>query len=65
MAAPTEYTLERLMKQASDRTVTIRFPGQTEWLPARPEGFYSIRNRLRCAWLAFSGQADVVKWPDQ
>jgi hypothetical protein len=34
------------------------------WVPARPEGFASLGNRLRCAWLVFTGKADAVTWPE-
>ncbi len=33
------------------------------WAPARPDGFYSVKNRLRLAWEVFTGRADVLRWP--
>lgn len=36
-----------------------------EWVPARPLGFYSIKHRLKAAWLAFTGKGDVLLWPGQ
>lgn len=32
--------------------------------PARPLGFQGLflRQRLRCAWLVFTGKADALKW---
>lgn len=32
------------------------------YVPARPMGFSSLGNRLRCAWLVFTGRADAVTW---
>lgn len=32
---------------------------------ARPEGFSSIRYRLRATWLVFTGRADALIWPKQ
>ena len=34
-----------------------------EWVPARPLGLDTIKHRLRCAWLVFSGKGDVLLWP--
>jgi hypothetical protein len=34
------------------------------YYPARPSGFCSIGNRVRCAWLVFTGRADAVIWDD-
>lgn len=33
------------------------------WCPARPIGWTDVRRRLKAAWLAFTGRADVVIWP--
>ena len=35
------------------------------WVPARSMGYYSIGNRLRAAWLVFTGEADALTWPGQ
>jgi hypothetical protein len=34
---------------------------------ARPEGWFGLclSHRLRCAWLVFTGQADVLQWQGQ
>lgn len=32
------------------------------WSMLRPMGFYSIKHRVRCAWLVFTGKADVLLW---
>jgi hypothetical protein len=34
------------------------------WIPARPMGYASFMNRVRCAWKVFTGEADIVEWPD-
>lgn len=36
-------------------------PGR--WCPARPIGLFSIWHRLECAWMVFTGKADVIVWP--
>ena len=33
-----------------------------EWVPARPLGLFTIPNRLRCAWLVFTGACDALRW---
>jgi len=35
------------------------------WVPARPLGYYSLKNRIKCAWLAFTGKCDLVRWPEE
>ena len=32
------------------------------WIPSRPEGFASPRNRIKAAWLVFTGRADALVW---
>jgi len=38
---------------------------QSIWLPARPLGYPSLRNRVAAAYAVFSGKADAVRWPVQ
>ena len=35
-----------------------------KWVPVRPEGYYSIANRIKCAWMVFTGKADALVWPE-
>lgn len=40
---------------------------QGNWRPARPLPYYfaglgNLRNRLRCAWLVFTGKCDALRW---
>lgn len=35
------------------------------WYPARSEGYPSILQRFRCAWMVFTGRADALIWPGQ
>ncbi len=73
--APTIYTLEQFQKVAigiiinsdviispNDQMEAI-IDGKKQWIAARPLGFFSIGNRLKAAWLAFTGKVDVVIWP--
>jgi hypothetical protein len=41
----------------------VDFKGEQNWVPARPTGYASIRNRFKCAWLVFTGKADALIWP--
>lgn len=39
------------------------------WVPARPLPYYysgiaNLLNRLRLAWLVFTGKCDVLQWSD-
>lgn len=36
-----------------------------DYEPARPHGLYSLRNRIRLAWMVFTGEADALLWPFQ
>lgn len=64
-SAPTEYTLRNLVAMVTDPKAPLSSRDGETWFPARPLGFYSIGNRFRCAWLAFTGRADVVRWPQE
>ncbi len=59
MKAPNVWTLESLSRSVS--SVFAEVDGK--WIPARPLGLDTISNRLRCAWLAFCGKADLLIWP--
>lgn len=32
------------------------------WIPARAEGYYSLWNRLKMAYLVFVGRCDALMW---
>lgn len=34
------------------------------YFPGRPMGWPSFANRIRCAWMVFTGRADAFVWPD-
>ena len=69
--APTTYDLLQIWRMVGNNghpQCRIMMYGKGEvgsiaWVPARPVGLFGLRNRLRCAWLAFTGRADVVVWP--
>ena len=51
---------------------SVQFVGKTEvtltkvgdhWVPKRWEGYASLRNRFKCAWMVFTGKADALVWP--
>lgn len=64
---PTVYELKDLHDMCADRDnlagITNPLTGITVWVPARPEGYWSIWHRIKAAWLVFTGKADAVKWP--
>lgn len=35
-----------------------------KWVLVRSVGFWSISNRIKAAWLVFTGQADALVWPE-
>jgi len=35
------------------------------WVPARALGFMSFGQRVKAAWLVFTGKADALTWPGQ
>lgn len=46
---------------------TVGPDGRTYWIPARsipflPGGLTALRHRFICAWLVFTGRADVLHW---
>lgn len=63
---PKVYPLKQLAKIAVDSKtlISIRLgPTSQTWVPARPVHYDTIKNRLKAAWLVFTGKADAVVWP--
>lgn len=60
--APELYTLERLLNDLNNHKTSANINGR--WVPARPMGLYSLKNRIKLAWMVFTGQADVFLWPE-
>ena len=56
---PNIFTLESLITGITENQTEIG----GKWIPARPEGFYSLRYRIKAAWLVFTGKADAIVWP--
>jgi len=48
-----------------DLTSTMSVIQEATWIPARPLGYPTFTNRVKCAWLVFTGRADVLIWPKQ
>ena len=61
---PYFWPLERLVTYCNEGQCQAGLP-DGRWVPARPLGFCSIGNRIRCAWAVFTGRADAVEWPGQ
>ena len=62
--APNLWNMEDLpgVKDAYFGTTLVNINGK--WVPARPLGLYSLKNRLRLTWMVFVGKADALKWPE-
>jgi hypothetical protein len=61
--APYEWTIRQLLQQAKEGPHCQVKGGDYE--PARPYGMFSLRSRLRLAWMVFKGEADALRWPYQ
>ena len=61
--APTKYALTTLLDYATDGNVCTSETNDGRWVPARPEGYFLFWNRVKYAWMVFTGKADIVIWP--
>lgn len=62
--APNTYELMNLFEIVWNNFEQAEVsPGK--WVPARPLGMHTLKNRLKTAWLVFTGKADAVVWPGQ
>jgi len=60
--APNIFKLESFHSQILHGNVLSEIsPGR--WIPARPLGYFSIKHRIKCAWIAFTGRGDIILWP--
>lgn len=59
--APNVWKLRDLI--ASTDTIHVSRDGH-HYYPGRPIGLDTIGNRVRCAWMVFTGRADAVIWPE-
>jgi hypothetical protein len=64
MHTPTIYTPESLAKTTEG--IACGLP-DGRLVACRPEswGGLGLRQRIRCAWLVFTGRADVLTWIGQ
>lgn len=53
------YTVKEIMNH--DCSVLIG----GAWLPARPLAYHPITLRFKMAFMAFTGKADLIVWPEQ
>lgn len=60
--APNIWNLDHLVAYVNNRTSLTEVHGGT-WVPARPLGLFSLKERFRLAWKTFKGEVDVVRWP--
>lgn len=62
--APLIYRLELILKHPNKFTECQTQDRKTgEWVPARSVGYFSLRHRIKCALMVFTGKADVLLWP--
>lgn len=65
MNTPTFYTPEQIRSERMCCVAVGLKDGR--WVAARPLGWSGLclRQRLRAAWLVFTGRADVLQWTGQ
>ena len=59
--APSLFSLKELQNHQEIIGVQTEIDGQ--WVPARPYGLFSLKNRVKLAWGVFTGKYDAVTWP--
>jgi len=60
MKNPSVYSLRHIVDKHNDSQTEIN----GKWVPARPIGLYSLRERFRIAFMVFTGKADALTWPE-
>lgn len=63
MKSPSVWTLQNLMNYVKSKEAQASRDGNN-WFPARPMGYPMFFQRIRLAWLVFTGKADAVIWPE-
>lgn len=58
---PQVFTIKGLFTHAQSVSTQA---SDGRWIPCRPCGYPSLKNRIRCAWLVFTGRADALIWDD-
>lgn len=56
----TIWKLKDLFVHANSTSAEIN----NNWVPARPVGLLTIRNKIRAVMLVLRNKADVVVWPE-
>lgn len=64
---PSIYEAGRLESEWNGPAKVRRRLSDGRWVPARSMGYpgLCLFHRLRCAWLVFTGRADVLLWEGQ
>jgi len=60
MKQPNILRVRNLVEQAN--AMQQKVPPGVAWVPARPSGYPGFWNRIRAAWLVFTGRADAILW---
>jgi len=57
--SPSIFGACELVRSAKDTQTEI----EGEWVIARPLGYFSLKHRIKCTWMVFTGKADALFWP--
>lgn len=57
---PTIWSLQSLVEWTTQALTQI----DGKWVPKRPMGGVGLSDRIKAAWLVFTGKADAVIWPE-
>lgn len=62
---PSLYKVEYIMDLGNPDSENPKTATQVDgkWVPARSEGYASLRHRISVAWEVFTGKADAIRWP--
>jgi len=63
MKNPMLYSADQIKNWNVDKKCVDQ-EGNEYWIPARPEGMYSLKSRFILAWKVFSGKCDALYWMD-
>ncbi len=57
---PSIWKLEDLLTVTASLSTEIN----QRWVPMRPMRGIGVKDRIKAAWLVFTGKADAVIWPE-
>ena len=63
--APSALNATQLIVNGWPSQAEIVVTDKKVWVPGRPLGLDTIRNRFKQAWAVFTGKADALYWDGQ